>query len=1189
MPVTWLHLSDMHLSPSNPYERHVILKALVESVEHFRLSREWVPDLVFATGDIAEKGAAAVFKENGPTPSLATTFFDDLLRAAKLGRERLFVVPGNHDVERGNGTGLERTLSTAEKVDQYFAPGAKQRHNTDKFEAFRSWYNSYFNGAGRCFPDNTTVQLYPDIVIDSHKLAILGLNSSLFCEDSETDHGKLLIGLRCLDSVFDNLKISRSELTIALMHHPLDWLSHLERTKVKAALRKNQVHLFLQGYYHETEVEPGMPLQLAAGAAYQTDHWPKSALFCRYVDGAVTVYPLKYQDSPNRVWTLDTGVYPKEKGFVKTYVLVSESAELTIDSSNKYKEELHRYQTALKNELGTIRILGLSGIERIDVNLDEQTFVPLRFSRRRESHSLTGEGVPGERSGEEALEPDKVMRLAFEHRRMLLVIGDAGAGKTTLLQYYALSCLDGLRFDRLGFKAPVNVFYLPLREVEQVHSLPENLAMWAKRHHRAISATAFEQWLGSGNTLVLFDGLDEIGITEERKQMCGWIDGAWSGFEHVRFVVTSRRSGYRKEDGVELKADYEQVDVLDFTAEQQERFLKNWFNAALLRDTPDEGVSSEEWPEMARARAEAKTVKIIAHLKEEKNRGLKQIAAIPMILQIMAILWKRDEYLPDTREKLYSSVLDYLLELRDKHKNLKARMSAERSRMVLEPVALWMQEELKKDEIGCTEMQERMQKELDVMDGRNFTPPSAEEFCRHLVDRAALLVELGTRSKTYLFRHKTFREYLAGVDLVRQVLRDPKRFDAFVADFGKGWSDEMLRTFMANADAETFDLVMDKLFDERFNLEWSQKQRLLLFSLIDEAKKRKIDSLSRRLLQPNTVLRQFMMLDCLNEIGIVEAVESLKRFGESGFAEDNKVKERAEEISTALINRSEKRRGSVSSSATPYLDHVGRLLPLFENSFEKDARYILIPGNGSDVSDMYFAKYPVTNRLYRRFIDYLQSKHQECEALFAASEFNNVLQEIAKNKTWDTGFATYLKEGKNDLAGLFRSGHDDDRKFGGDDQPVVSITWYAARSYCLWLSLVESKGTQTDLYRLPMEPEWKWAAAGKENREYPWGNAEPTPRLANYDGSNIGATTPVGSYPEGATPEGLYDMAGNVWEWQENRYGYKDYPDVRALRGGSWVSDAGYLRCSSQGDYVPGVRFSYVGFRVLRPSPLLKP
>ena len=73
----------------------------------------------------------------------------------------------------------------------------------------------------------------------------------------------------------------------------------------------------------------------------------------------------------------------------------------------------------------------------------------------------------------------------------------------------------------------------------------------------------------------------------------------------------------------------------------------------------------------------------------------------------------------------------------------------------------------------------------------------------------------------------------------------------------------------------------------------------------------------------------------------------------------------------------------------------------------------------------------------------------------------------------------------------------------------------------------------------------------------------------------------MGSYPEGATPDGLMDMAGNVWEWMENLYGQKDFPDVRALRGGSWSIEPQDLRCDSRNRNDPVNRNYYYGFRVV--------
>ena len=171
---------------------------------------------------------------------------------------------------------------------------------------------------------------------------------------------------------------------------------------------------------------------------------------------------------------------------------------------------------------------------------------------------------------------------------MLLVIGDPGAGKTTLLKYYALCAIED--YKKLGFSAPVHVFYLPLRDLLRdkegrcTEKLPATLAGWSEKHHQTIDAKVFNDWLNNDSSLVLLDGLDEISTIEERKEVCRWIDNAFSGFSKAFFVVTSRATGYRKDEGIELESKYERADVQDFTAEQQERFLRNWFRAAFLEE-----------------------------------------------------------------------------------------------------------------------------------------------------------------------------------------------------------------------------------------------------------------------------------------------------------------------------------------------------------------------------------------------------------------------------------------------------------------------------------------------------------------------------------------------------------------------------------------------------------------------------
>ena len=137
-----------------------------------------------------------------------------------------------------------------------------------------------------------------------------------------------------------------------------------------------------------------------------------------------------------------------------------------------------------------------------------------------------------------------------------------------------------------------------------------------------------------------------------------------------------------------------------------------------------------------------------------------------------------------------------------------------------------------------------------------------------------------------------------------------------------------------------------------------------------------------------------------------------------------------------------------------------------------------------------------------------------------------------------------------------------DSRFNQRNQPVVGVNWYEALAYAAWLSRVTGKA-----YRLPTEAEWEWAAR-RNTRRYPWGN-EWDPDRCNWRGSALNRPNPVGVYRQGATVDGLQELAGNVYEWTLSLYRPYPYePDdgreeidvegLRVLRGGSWYIGQGH-------------------------------
>jgi formylglycine-generating enzyme required for sulfatase activity len=201
------------------------------------------------------------------------------------------------------------------------------------------------------------------------------------------------------------------------------------------------------------------------------------------------------------------------------------------------------------------------------------------------------------------------------------------------------------------------------------------------------------------------------------------------------------------------------------------------------------------------------------------------------------------------------------------------------------------------------------------------------------------------------------------------------------------------------------------------------------------------------------------------------------------------------------------------------------------------------------VDDYYLARHPVTNRQFELFVATTGYKPSDSEA---------------------GRFLAHLRGQACPTALL--------------DHPVVFVSWLDAAAYCRWAGR-----------RLPSEAEWEKAARGTDGRRYPWGREDPGEQHASFGQPVGGHSTPVGRHPLGASPYGCEDMAGNVWEWCEDRDSPRFYLNgpsrnprntagaataPHVVRGGAFAFDARSLRTYARNGFQPHFRLEYVGFRV---------
>jgi formylglycine-generating enzyme required for sulfatase activity len=655
--------------------------------------------------------------------------------------------------------------------------------------------------------------------------------------------------------------------------------------------------------------------------------------------------------------------------------------------------------------------------------------------------------------------------------------------------------------------------------------------------------------------LLLLDGLDEVPEADQhRAQVKSAVEQFATLFPKVRILVTSRIYAYQRQDW-KLRG-FTEAGLAPFSAAQIRAFVERWY----AHVGPARGLSAND----------IRGQTLLLNDAIRRNPHLSELAVRPLLLTLMASLhaWRQGK-LPNQREELYADDVELLL---DQWESRKLMRQPDGTYEITEPsVAEW----LRVDRVAVQQALNRLAFEahrdqphpvgtadipqatlVSALMGLNPNldpdrrPARLLEFLR---DRAGLLEPRGVG--IYAFPHRTFQEYLAACHLterddfpnnIADLLRaDPNRWREVTLLAGA----KAVRGAVAYAWLLADALCPEAPPDQRRADESGYWGALLAAQVLTENRSLRSTIAERN---PPKVehIRQWLVCTlrhgALSPVDRAQAGDALAIIGDPRFRAD------------AWHLPDEPLLGFVEIPAGSFL--MGSL-PEDKNavSYENPQHPVTLP-------TYYMARYPTTVAQFRAYVH-------------------------------ATG---YEPQNEGSLRGL-------------PNHPVVYVTWYDALKYCDWLTerLRDWDGTPEPLASLlrregwyvtmPSEAEWEKAARGTDGRIYPWGN-DLDPNRANYEDTSIGAVSAVGGFPYGASPYGIEDLSGNVWEWTRSLWGRKSMrpdftypykPDdgrehreaprhiVRVLRGGAFSSPLRVVRCAYRDWLGPLSSGRRLGFRVV--------
>ncbi|MEO7888865.1 MAG: metallophosphoesterase [Vicinamibacterales bacterium] len=268
-PICWIHISDIHMRVSAAWSQDVVLTAMCDDVLRQRKAG-LAADFILATGDLAFSGKADEYR-------LAQGLFDALSAASGVPKERIFCIPGNHDIDRSRQNmafqGVRSFVQSQNQIDQLLSPEDDIATLLLRQQNYRAFQEAYFNGQDRKRTADGLAYV-AGITIDDVRLAIVGLDSAWLAAGGPEDHGKLLIGERQVINAFDLARTLDPHLVIGMAHHPFHVLQDIDRRPAQRRV-ESACAFFHCGHLHEPEAQmAGFTasgcLTLAAGASFET-------------------------------------------------------------------------------------------------------------------------------------------------------------------------------------------------------------------------------------------------------------------------------------------------------------------------------------------------------------------------------------------------------------------------------------------------------------------------------------------------------------------------------------------------------------------------------------------------------------------------------------------------------------------------------------------------------------------------------------------------------------------------------------------------------------------------------------------------------------------------------------------------------------------------------------------------------